>query len=354
MEVFASVDTVKPVEFHVYELHAQKIGNTYSIIRGAAWKLRNWNQAGVFEDGNKIYATEKLQEKIPNADFTVEYEGSRELPVLENRRIYQELIKYWITQKLSQILIFGKYRKYSCKSNVTSKWIMTNQGFETFSSGNREISLERKYNFWVTIMNDEKAYLRIDTSSLFSSNQTVADYLEKGLNLIGQEVKNDWAKNNQTGILTEICDLTVTDKLDFADSLKAYYIQRNEAYRVENISDDTRIVKVALQTGIELPYYPQALKPVLTRETVSLMDAAFSMRTESLVKRNMKTRVLLDQDFIQDIGTIEPLDGMKFETDPCTVEKIGYKKGKVKEPLLVCGKDKALKCGEEFKVFNYK
>ena len=42
--------------------------------------------------------TEKLQEKIPNADFTVEYEGSRELPVLENRRIYQELIKYWITQ----------------------------------------------------------------------------------------------------------------------------------------------------------------------------------------------------------------------------------------------------------------
>ena len=45
MEVFASVDTVKPVEFHVYELHAQKIGNTYSIIRGAAWKLRNWNQA---------------------------------------------------------------------------------------------------------------------------------------------------------------------------------------------------------------------------------------------------------------------------------------------------------------------
>lgn len=101
--------------------------------------------------------------------------------------------------------------------------------------------------------------------------------------------------------------MTVTDKLDFADSLKAYYIQRNEAYRVENISDDTRIVKVALQTGIELPYYPQALKPVLTRETVSLMDAAFSMRTESLVKRNMKTRVLLDQDFIQDIGTIEHL-----------------------------------------------
>ncbi len=94
----------------------------------------------------------------------------------------------------------------------------------------------------------------------FSSNQTVADYLEKGLNLIGQEVKNDWAKNNQTGILTEICDLTVTDKLDFADSLKAYYIQRNEAYRVENISDDTRMVKVALQTGNRITLLSAGIK----------------------------------------------------------------------------------------------
>ena len=63
MEVFASVDTVKPVEFHVYELHVQKIGNTYSIIRGAAWKLRNWNQAGVFEDGNKMRL-------LPNNTYT--------------------------------------------------------------------------------------------------------------------------------------------------------------------------------------------------------------------------------------------------------------------------------------------
>ena len=136
---------------------------------------------------------------------------------------------------------------------------MTNRDLRRFRQETEKLVWNGNIIFWVTIMDDEKAYLRIDTSSLFSSNQTVADYLEKGLNLIGQEVKNDWAKNNQTGILTEICDLTVTDKLDFADSLKAYYIQRNEAYRVENISDDTRMVKVALQTGIELPYYPQAL-----------------------------------------------------------------------------------------------
>lgn len=56
MEVFASKDIVKPTSLHVYQLHTQKIDNTFSIIRNAAWKLRNYNHVGVFEDGKKIYS----------------------------------------------------------------------------------------------------------------------------------------------------------------------------------------------------------------------------------------------------------------------------------------------------------
>ena len=123
---------------------------------------------------------------------------------------------------------------------MTSKWIKTDNDFKLFTSDNKEISLERKYNFWVDIMDDGKAYLRIDTSSAFTSNLTVYDYMERGINPVGMEVKNDWAKNNQTGILTEICDFTVTAKLDFADSLKAYYINKKEGKRVEQLPDDTR------------------------------------------------------------------------------------------------------------------
>lgn len=36
--------------------------------------------------------------------------------------------------------MLDKYRKYSCKSSVTSKCIMTNQGFKIFASKNKEIS----------------------------------------------------------------------------------------------------------------------------------------------------------------------------------------------------------------------
>lgn len=281
MEVFSSKDIVRATCLHVYQLHTQKIDNAFSIIRGAAWKLRNYFHVGVFEDGKRIYTTEKIEGTVPNADFTIEYGGFKELPVLENRKIYCELIKHFITQNLSEVMVYDKYRKYSCKSSVTSKWIMTNQGFKTFISKNKEISLERKYNFWVEILDNGKAYLRLDTGSIFTSNLTVNDYLVKGVDPIGMEVRNDWAKNNQTGILTEICDFTVTDKLDFADSLKAYYIERKEGYRVEKIPDDTKVVKVELQPGKSYPYYPQALKPVLTREKVGQIDAPFSLQIDS-------------------------------------------------------------------------
>lgn len=353
MEVFASKDRVKPINLHVYQLHSQKIDNAFSIIRGAAWKVRNYNHVGVFEDGKRIYTTDQIEERIPNADFTIEYVGTQELAVLNNRKVYCELIKYLITQRLSEVMIYDKYRKYSCKSSITSKWIMTNQGFTPFISGNKEINLERKYDFWVDILDDGKAYLRLDTSSVFSSNLTVWDYMQRGVNPVGMEVKNDWAKNKQCGILTEICAFTVTDKLDFADSLKAYYIDRKEGYRVEKLPDDTRVVRVELQPGKTYPYYPQALKPVLTREKVGQIDEVFSTQIEPYVKRDMQTRLSLDEDFVRDIGQLDALGGLEFSDKTCPVEDMGLKKGTVPLPKLVCGQGKSLECGKEFQVFNH-
>ena len=353
MEVFASKDVVKQVSLYVYQLHSQKIDNSFAIIRGAVWKLKNYNHVGVFEDGNRIYSTDKLDESVPNADFTIEYEGKRELEVLKNRKVYCELINYLITKNLSEVFINNKYRKYSCKSSVTSKWIRTEKGFDLFTSDNKEISLERKYNFWVDIMDDGKAYLRIDTSSAFTSNLTVHDYMERGINPVGMEVKNDWAKNNQTGIITEVCDFTVIEKLDFADSLKAYYINKKEGYRVENLPDDTKVVKVELQSDKPYPYYPQALKPVLTREKVVQIDPRFSIRIEPYVKRNMKTRIMLDEDFISDIGTLKEINNLQFNSEPCEVMNIGYCRGTVPPPKLICGKNRVLDVGNEFQVFNY-
>ena len=354
MEIFASKEPVKPIAFHVYEFHTSELyENKFKLIRNAAWKIRNVNTCGVFEDGKYIYTTTKIEEKIPNTDFKLVYLGEQTLEVLKNKEIYSELIKYYIVETLKTIKIYDHYRKYACRSSITSRWIMTEKGFKPFASKNKQINLERKYSISVCVQDNGKAYLKIDTSSVFSSNRTVADLIAQGVDLPGMEVKNEWGKNSQIGILKEICDYTVTDKLDFADSLKAYYVNKKESYRVENIPDNTPVVNVKLQSGKVYPYYPQALKPVLTREKVGQIDPQFSLDIECYVKRDMMSRVELDKDFIQDIGKLSQIADLEFEQEMCHVSDLGYRPGTVALPQLICGNNRKLNCGEEFKVFNH-
>ena len=86
---------------------------------------------------------------------------------------------------------------------------------------------------------------------------------------------------------------------------------------------------------------------------VGQIDARFSMTIEKYIKRDMITRIELDKDFIRDIGSIAQLGDLEFENDMCNVKELGYLKGKVESPALTCGQGKRLRCGEEFKVFNY-
>lgn len=106
MEVFASKEPVKSVKLHVYEFHTSELyENKYRLIRSAVWKMRNVNAYGVFEDGSYIYTTEKISEEIPNATFRLTYLGEQELNVLDHKKVYSELIKHWITQKLRTVKI---------------------------------------------------------------------------------------------------------------------------------------------------------------------------------------------------------------------------------------------------------
>lgn len=91
MEVFASKEPVKSVRLHVYEFHTSELyENKYRLIRSAAWKIRNVNACGVFEDGSYIYTTEKISEEIPNVNFRLTYLGEQELGVLEHKKVYSE------------------------------------------------------------------------------------------------------------------------------------------------------------------------------------------------------------------------------------------------------------------------
>ena len=353
LEVFASKKPIEPIVLHVYKLSSDNImDNKFKVIRSASWKIRNYNKCGVFENGEKIYTTEQIETKIPNADFRLTYLGTEEPSVQENKCVYEGLIKYYISKNIENILVLDKYRKYSCKNEITSKWIQTEHGFQTFSSRNKEMSLERKYAIRVEILEDNYACLKISTSSIFTSNLTIADYIAAGRDVIGMEVKNNWAKNKQSGFVLKVYDTTVVDVLEFGTSLKDYYVARGEGKRVESLPDDTPVIGVQLNSSTEVKYYPQALKPVLTREIVGKIDADFSLKIDKYVKRDMKTRLEHDVDFIHDIGVIKELAGLSFETECCPVARLGYQIGTVPLPKLICGKNKVLECGAEYQVFN--
>ena len=353
-ELFPSKDTVKPIIMHRYNFSSIKMENSFKLIRSAVRRLRNYNnKIGIFEDGNKIYSTDKIY-NIPNADFTIEYECSVELPVIENKKIYCQLIEYIIKQNLSEVIIKGENKKYSCRNSITSKWIMTDKGFIPVE--NKDIVLERDYKIWVDILDDCKAYLWLSTGSIFTSKISIYDYMKKGESPIGMEVKNIWANNNQKGIVVEVCDFTVIDKLDgrFSNSsLKEYYISNNQGYRVKDIPDDTKVVKMKFDSGEIYPYYPQALIPILTREIVAKKDLNFSLKIEPYIKRNMKTRLKLDEDFINDIGVLKALNNLEFDNKTISAESIGYRKWNVNLPELICGSNKTIDCKDKFKVFNH-
>lgn len=207
LEVFSSDRVVSACSFHIYNIKTKNIDeNPFKIIRGACLKLSNINrEIGVFENGHQIITTSKIDNYPTEVDFSLEYVGYKELDVSLNAKVYEKYIEYLIRKKLSLVRVYGKYNKYSCKSDITSAWFKNSRGdIGIYKSGDKSISLERVFNISVQICEDGKAYLWIDTKSGFRSQLTVMDMLARKIDVLGLMVKNDWGSFRQTGILTEI------------------------------------------------------------------------------------------------------------------------------------------------------
>ena len=355
LEVFESNKSIKPMGFHTYSLKSFKLEeNPFKVIRGACKKLANYNiNNGVYENGNKIFSTEEIENIPENADFSIDYEGITILDVQENKKVYEEYIKKLIRNQLSTILVYEKYKKYSTKYNISSGWFKDVKGNWTLiKSKDESIQLERGYKIRVNIGTDNKVYLWINTVSEFRCKDTIMDLLNKGKNVIGYPIKNDWAYFSQSGVVVDVWDKTVVDNLSFGSSLKEYYIKKGESEKVKDLPDDTPVVQVKLNSGSDnISYYPQALRPIITREKLSEIDPNFSVQIEDLIKRDMKERIELDKAFIQDIGCIKELDDLRFEEYCCEPRKLGYKKAIVELPKLICGDGRAISCGDEKKIF---
>ncbi len=358
LEVYPSNGVVPTCLFHIYNLKTQNIEeNPYKIIRGACLKLSNVNhEIGIFENGHQIISTEQIENIPKELDFSLDYVGYETLEVSSNTKAYEKYIEFLIRRSLSSVKVLEKYNKYSCKNDITSRWFRNPDGeYKTYKSDDKSISLERIFRINVEINKTGKAYLWLDTKTGFHSQLSVMDMIEKEIDVLGHEVKNDWGLFRQTGILTEISETTVSEPLnELSCSLKEYYMEKKkEAYRVEQLPDNTPVVFVKPRNGEKpLAYYPQALIPVLTREKVGKIDSTFSARIESVVKRNMASRYALDREFITDIGELDGLNGLSFSTDLADLDSLGFSMTSISLPELVCGNKNIINCGHEYQTFS--
>lgn len=357
LEVFPSNIKVPEREFYVYNvITANMEDSVFKIVRGACRKLSNYNsEIGIFENGRQIIASDEIKNIPQGLDFETRLVGKRVLVVSENPKVYEGYIKYAIKKKLKEVKVLDRYRKYSCNSDITSCWFKNDRGdYGTLECKDKSIRLERAFDINVEII-DDVAYLWLNTKSVFTSKLSIMDLLNMNKPVCGLEVKNGWAKFSQSGVLTQVCDYTVTDKLDFGCSLKEYYVEKKkEAGLVEGLSDDTPVVMVEMSRGSAvLPYYPQALKPIITREYMTNYDPDFSLRIDEYVKRTMASRLQSDHEFISDIGEISELDGLSFGKECCKPQLLGYKYGQITPPELICGNGRTIKVGGEYQVFNH-
>lgn len=96
LEVFASDRPVKECSFHIYKLiSANLVESSYKIIRGACRKLSNYNVTiGIFENGRQIISTSEIANIPKDMDFELEYQGCQQLDVQQNKRVYEEYIRF--------------------------------------------------------------------------------------------------------------------------------------------------------------------------------------------------------------------------------------------------------------------
>ena len=112
------------------------------------------------------------------------------------------------------------------------------------------------------------------------------------------------------------------------------------------------VVHVKLYNKTELCYYPQALKPIITLEKISSENPEFSKLIEKHTKLDMKSRQIIVQYFLRDIGNLSLLNDLEFIPDYIDAEKIGYTKKKFECPTIICGNGRKLSYNKQSMVFG--
>ncbi|CDF58748.1 Piwi domain-containing protein [Thermobrachium celere] len=358
LEIFKSNIPLKEQEFYEYTLSAVgSVDNFYQLSGKAEYALSSQNKFKfVSRKGDTyLYSLEQLQ-NIPQIEgVKIEFTGCKKLDVNNYKEVYSNLIAYHINKILKQKKTFDekskkKIEKYKIKlkKSIYNPVMLQNEGEKYTSIINDDgIRVYRVFDIMPYIDENRYAYLRCDIRHVFESEKTIYDMMKENKKIIGLKVDYIWTNNtNSTGIIEEIIDKTISDKLSElkGQSLIDYFINTNQSYRVNKFTEEDKkanVIKVKGCNKKPLYFIPHSLKQVIDRESLKKIDSKFSRDIEKYIKMNMNYRMKVLADFLDDIGCIKELGNLKFDFNLCRTSELGFKEGKIEKPyVLVANKEK--------------
>lgn len=351
LEVFESNTEILPITFYVYDVVSfEQSSNKQQLMRSIAGKISYRTKQKAFTDDKYIFTFEELSDINLDPSVKLTFVKKDQLNISENKKIYQDVIDFYIRDKLQTVRVQEKYTKYKVSDTISSPWIYELN--QVLSSSDKQFRLRRDFNYSVKITDDNKAQLWINVSSEFESKNTIYDLINQKNNVIGLKVTNNWGKFGEKGIITAIGPETVCENLPNFTSLKQYMIDTKQEFRIKNYKDDTLVVHVKMNSGKEICYYPQALIPVVTLERIANTNPDFSKKIEKYTKLDMKTRQQISKDFVTDIGILEKLNNINFNLDYVDSEKIGYCEQSYTFPKIICGNGTRIDYNKQSFVFG--
>ena len=330
-EAFEGIGKITPRKFFKYKLKGKgKIENVYEVINKVKYALSsNNNFKAVFRKDEELLSLEKLENIPLRDDVDIIFNGEEELDVLENKKIYEDVIVYYINNSVRGLKIKSD-RKYRAANNreILTNYILDRGLNERKIISKKGFELKRKFNINPVITNDLNVILYVNCTSEFAYDKNIYEMMKSGLEVRGLEVKNTWLNFNNSGIIEEILDLKINEPGKLGQSLIDYYIYRNQSYRVNKFTEEDKNANVIVVRNKKISLYciPQALTPIITREYLSNQDVSFSMEIEQLIKMDMGYRYKVVKNFIKDIGYIRELDNLYFNNYYIKdIDIIGYK-----------------------------
>lgn len=386
---------IEPQEFYVYKIErrfSEPAVNTLSLARSIAGRI-NMSKTLFYAatDDINIYTKVALPPyylsgnngnhgKQTYCEYELNLQEKQIIP-FQNVAVYEAYIYLLIQNKLSNyhpqegFFKNPRYIKYVMRNReIHSAYThlyendgetykqLSDKNYNSNSMSRPNVLLTRNYQVKFTMKEDGFFTVSVSTKVDYVACQSLYDKVHSGkqtkANLTGLRVKYSLTTGlNQTGTVVEEADYLAANpgkdiEKDASVEATLTYLQqkypKNQSIQAfvqkdRQLRPDNFIVYVRLNPTTVYQYLASTLYPVLTSEYVAQTYPQFSKEISKYTKIAMGQRIIIDQEFLEDIGSFPELGtDIWLITTPRSAEEEGFKSIPLETPQLRIGNNKSI------------